>query len=626
MVSPDISPAPRGRAAPAAGPARIAIVGMGPRGLLVLERLLTLAEAEPWRPLRIAVFEPGEPGVGMHLRGQPGYLMLNTVASQLSVFPDLPAVACGPARPGPSLYDWCRARDVRLDTRGQPSAALDGRPVERGDFLPRSLLGDYLHWSFARITERLPAHVELVLHREAVAACRRGAEGAGWLLDGAGGTREQTDALFLTTGHGAGAPAAPQAMAQALRPYPLPGSLAAVGAGESVAIAGLGLCAMDALAALTVGRGGRMQGSGASTTYRPSGEEPRILLFSRGGRPFHARPGRFDPHWQRAQPTFLTPEAVRDLRARTPGGRLDFERQVLPLMKDEMRAAYWRGCARLAGGAAPAQVEALLQSARDEAGRGDAFDRLAQLHGPFDPDEALQTGPVALPAGDYAAWVRGWIARDLEEARKGLAGSPIKAALEVWRDLRDGLRRIVAHDGLAPASRERFYRAYAPLANRLVGGPQMERHEELLALIDAGTVQVLPPAHAVPDEGGWRLRPREAGRPKVQVRHLVQARMEACGLRGAASPLLARMHGEGTLRAFDNLGAVAVDAEGHPLDAGGRALADAWVFGPATEGATYYNHYVASGGGYCRASHEAQRAAEGCLALLGGREELAWKH
>jgi uncharacterized NAD(P)/FAD-binding protein YdhS len=605
-------------------PGRIAIVGMGPRGLLVLERLLTLASAEPRLPVRIAVFEPGEPGVGVHVRGQPGYLMLNTVASQLSVFPDLPSVACGPARPGPSLYDWCRSRDIRLDSRGQPCGTLDGRRVEQGDFLPRSLLGDYLHWSFERITADLPAHVSLVVHREAAVACRREIPDGGWVLEGAKGTREQADALFLTTGHGSAAPAAPMPAA-ALRPYPLPQVLAAVGAQGSVAIAGLGLCAMDAIAALTAGRGGRVREAGGALVYEPSGREPRILLFSRCGRPFHARPGRFDPGWQRAQPTFLTAAAVEDLRARAPGGRLDFEQQVLPLMKDEMRAAYYRGCARLGGGAAQARVEGMLLSARSPAARVHAFDSLRQLHGPYDPDEALQTGPVALPARAYAAWVREWIARDLRESRKGLAGSPTKAALEVWRDLRDSLRRIVAHDGLTPASRARFFRAYAPLANRLVGGPQMERHEELLALIDAGVVQVLPPAHAAFEEGRWRLRPREAGQPEVEVQHLVQARVEASGLRGGASPLLSRMHGDGTLRAFDDLGAVEVDAEGHPLDAEGRLLDNAWVFGPATEGTTYYNHYVASGGGYCRASHEAQRAAAGCLALLAGREELAWK-
>ncbi len=605
MVSPDCS---------AARPGHIAIVGMGPRGLLVLERLLTLASAEPRLPVRIAVFEPGEPGVGVHMRGQPGYLMLNTVASQLSVFPDLPSVACGPARPGPTLYDWCAARGTRLDGRGQPCAAPGGRPVEPGDILPRSLLGDYLHWSFARITASLPAHVSLVVHHEAVVACRESSAG-GWVLDGADGRREHADALFLTTGHGGASPATP-----ALRPYPLPGVLAAVGARDSVAIAGLGLCAMDAIAALTAGRGGRVREvAGGSLVYEPSGHEPRILLFSRGGRPFHARPGRFDPGWQRAQPTFLTAGAVADLRARASSGRLDFEQQVLPLMKDEMRAAYYRGCARLAGGTALARVEGMLLPARGVAARAYAFDCLQQLHGAYDPDEALQTGPVALPAREYGAWLREWIARDLQESRKGLAGSPAKAALEVWRDLRDNLRRIVAHDGLMPASRACFFRTDAPLANRLVGGPQMERYEELLALIDAGVVRVLPPAYAAFEDGHWRLRPREAGQPEVEAQHLVQAQVEASGLGGAAWPLLSQMHAEGNLRPIDGLGTVDVDADGHPLDADGRPHANAWMFGPATEGATYYNHYVASGGGYCRASHEAQRAVAGCLALLGWR-------
>src|SRR5205807_2443419 len=123
---------------------RVAIVGLGPRGLLVMERLAALAVGTPDQPLEIVVFEPGEPGTGVHHRDQPDYLMLNTVACQLSVFPDAPTVAGGPVRPGPNLYDWCVARDIRLDARGHVCTQGAGRAVAPGDFLPRRLLGEYL--------------------------------------------------------------------------------------------------------------------------------------------------------------------------------------------------------------------------------------------------------------------------------------------------------------------------------------------------------------------------------------------------------------------------------------------------------------------------------------------------
>lgn len=56
----------------------------------------------------------------------------------------------------------------------------------------------------------------------------------------------------------------------------------------------------------------------------------------------------------------------------------------------------------------------------------------------------------------------------------------------MWRDCRDLLRLVADRNGLTESSTLAFYGTWAGLGNRLVGGPQKERHEDLLALIDAG--------------------------------------------------------------------------------------------------------------------------------------------
>ncbi|QDO82681.1 FAD/NAD(P)-binding protein [Shewanella psychropiezotolerans] len=63
------------------------IIGLGPRGLSVLHRILCHAKSSPNINISIAIFEPNEPGVGVHSTEQPDYLLLNTVAGQLSMFP-----------------------------------------------------------------------------------------------------------------------------------------------------------------------------------------------------------------------------------------------------------------------------------------------------------------------------------------------------------------------------------------------------------------------------------------------------------------------------------------------------------------------------------------------------------
>ncbi|MFH7365457.1 FAD/NAD(P)-binding protein, partial [Pseudomonas syringae group genomosp. 7] len=87
----------------------------------------------------------------------PDYLMLNTMAGQLSSFSSA-FPACAP--PGPSFLQWCRSQDVRLDERGHVSTDGRCRAVVFGDFLPRALLGRYLQYSYRLLLQCCPAHVQ----------------------------------------------------------------------------------------------------------------------------------------------------------------------------------------------------------------------------------------------------------------------------------------------------------------------------------------------------------------------------------------------------------------------------------------------------------------------------------
>ncbi len=58
-----------------------------------------------------------------------------------------------------------------------------------------------------------------------------------------------------------------------------------LGAGESVAITGFGLSALDVVSSLTLGRGGRFRRDCSGVLYLSSGREPTILLASHSGAP-----------------------------------------------------------------------------------------------------------------------------------------------------------------------------------------------------------------------------------------------------------------------------------------------------------------------------------------------------
>lgn len=601
-------------------PLRIGIVGLGSRGLGILERLLALAPRLAPRLIEVTIFEPDRPGSGLHRSDQPDYLLLNTIACQLSVFPDRAAIGAT-GRSGPDFYTWCAERRLRLSEDGQVS--LDaGRPVEPTDFLPRRLLGEYLNWAYASITNQLPFNVRLRLFQEQAIDVFPLHGTRGYRLHGSAKTQVDVDRLFVTVGHtGQREPVSADEASLIASVYPLPSSLAAIRAGAVVGIEGFGLASMDTLAALTKGRGGRFVRIEDGLRYLSSGQEPELILYSRGGLPFRARPfSRADR--VRHQALFATPAQIEFLREQHEGRQLDFEDDLLPLLLAEMRAAYYLACS--------SQVQAsVLQRAFHEDRLDAEFTALAQQWGHFEPLEHLLLTLPALGSIPYAQWVRAFIADDLAESQRGVAASPLKSALEVWRDLRDVLRDAVNHMGLQPDSRLRFYSLYAPLINRTVAGPQLERHEELLALIDAGRVRIAPGrliAAGPAQQSGISLTFSEQPQTPVNLDWRVRAHVPSSGLLATDSRILKALHEHALIRPISprpGHDGIDVDSHGHPLDLFGRSLSNLWLAGPAVEGGTYYNHYVPSSGAWSRALSDAHRMAGACLGLADQRHVAA---
>lgn len=562
----------------------VAIIGMGSRGLSVLEQLIGMSRKDVANPLRIEVFDPRTPGSGLHLAEQPDYLMLNTMAGQLSAFSSA-FPACEPE--GWTFLQWCQVNAIRLDERGHVSADGQGRPVEFGDFVPRKLLGRYLQDSYRYLLRQCPAHVQVRHHPEPVTGCRERAADGGFRVQTAYRALD-VDAVLLTCGHAAtGDDAQP--------------------VGESVLIEGLGLTAMDALAGLTQGRGGRyVRDPGfAGWRYLPSGREPKIALYSRSGLPFHARP-QWHPSVHAALPrVFFTADALVGLRQQSTTGRLDFARDVLPLIKDEMRAVFWQAKVRLD---APRRLLALQQAlgdVRDHASRETLFKALAEQWGEFEPQQWLTTGRWCGDNDAYAQWFVQWIERDLAMSRLGTVNSPVRLALEVWRDYRDLLRAVADRNGLTEGSTASFYGEWAGLSNRLVGGPQKERSEDLLALIQAGVVTILPPMD-------------EASCSSVPFETLIRGRVAHSGLSVSRDPLLNDLLRQGLIHPAHTYPADGIDTDpsGRALRSDGSAHARLWALGPAVEGCTFYNHYVPTPDPACRALIEARQVAEACLAAL----------
>lgn len=607
----------------------VAVIGMGPWGLAVLERLVTTwMERSDIPGLTVHVIDPSMPGPGVFGGDQPDYLILNTPCGEHSMYP-FPEAARG--RRATGFHEWAVNEGYQwVGDRCERTTA--GRPISPHDFLPRRLMGEYLAWFYRCLVEEAPASVRIV-HHETLAvdvATREGRE----RVQLANGAVLEVDHVVLTTGHTANERSLPEFM---LAPYPVGALQRAIRPGSSVAIRGMGLVAVDVVTALTVGRGGTFIRRNGGLHYLPSGEEPRLSLFSRSGYPYCAKSLGAADMTGGYRPTILTPEAVANLRRipgppaasplapdgaapPRPGGRpIDARRELVPLVLAEMTSCYYHECAAAEQGPeAGRAVAATLAAAWRTGTYPAAVADLAERFGPFDATEALfaKGGGSFLSGKDYQTHVSAMLEQDVAAARVPNGSSPHKRAQEVLRALRDTLRLALEFGGLTAASYRDFQANLRNPLARLVAGPPVHRSEQLLALMDAEIVRMpFGPAPAVlPAKQGAVVVSRFLDNPHAErVDHVVVGHLDEPTIHRSSSPLLRRLYDRGRIRQLhldgEDVGSIDLTDDFHPRTASGveRRL---WVFGAPSEGVRYYTAYLPSPASRVRAFLDAGRCVD----------------
>ena len=377
---------------------RIAIVGCGPKGLYALERLLSHSAASGAEGLEIDVYESHPaPGAGpVYDPSQPPYLPMNFPSRQVDM--------------------WWRGDVSSVVGRQDDFSAWCGRPG--GEYAPRAEVGRYLTEGLSAILEAAPNAVRAQIVPTRVDEVRSAPNG--WMVIAAGDTQTY-EQVMLTTGH---------------QPLPTGGvtvPTSSVSPGSTVAVRGFALTFIDAMLAMTEGRGGRFCEDRATVTYESSGAEPRrIIPFSRSGRPMQEKCG--------ADETPLT--GTLDTSHSKVGGATpigDLETTLIPTLADLVVADV-----------RPAALQWLRSAIRESGGQD------------LDPDiRASLTG------------------RD--EVKRSLGSA--------WRAAYPAVVRALGGEGLAAEQWPAFRRLAAEM-ERIAFGPPPISVRKLLALVDAGIVDL----------------------------------------------------------------------------------------------------------------------------------------
>jgi hypothetical protein len=599
-----------------------AIVGLGSWGLCVLERTVHRARQLD-SSIRVHVVEPGQLGGGVYSVAQPDYLILNNPCGQLSLYaaPDQeedPAYAVG-------LYEWAVDQDYRrVDNEYRIGAGGDA--ILPTDYLPRRLMGEYLAWFYEALVAEAPSNLEIVRHYASATDITPeiGDRETVWLDDG---STISVDHVVLTSGHTFNEERVSTSSAvHYLRPYPVEFFDTVVAPGEPIAVAGMGLVGYDLVTALTIGRGGTYSDVGDRKIYLPSGREPRIYLYSRSGVPYCAKSAHgVDPTGD-YQPVVCTPAAFREMT--NPSGsplrrRVDFRNDLLPLLYAEMQVRYYVHAALLRSGVAAANlVRDQLQIGWETGTFARVVDRLEPTYGFFDPASVVfaDEGAHFSSSSAYESHVRQMVESDLNDALM-VGGSPVKAAQEVTRILRDQMRAVIEYGGLSMQSFIDFQMTIRGRVNRLEAGPPPLRSQQLLALFDAGVVSVPFGPHPIvstADDDSIVIRSTKLAEPfEATVRHVVRGHLDLPSLARSSSPLLSHLFTKGRLTQFSyggqTVGSVAISEDFHPYDAEGRLQATLSLLGVLTEGVRYFTHYLPSPRSRLRAVYDAQATVEAIL-------------
>ena len=585
----------------------VVIVGAGPKGIGLLERIAANAPELSRGRLTVHLVDPFPPGPGRVWRfAQSPLLRMNSMPEDVTMFTDDTVTCDGPIRPGPTLAEWVTGvRDGTIPATVAAALTTELHTVTATTFPTRRLQSAYLTWFYEQVRAGLPDTVEVRVHATRAVDVTGTADGPQtvWLADG---DPLVADVVVLALGHLDAAPGpgeaaiAAAAHAHGLRyvppAYTADLDLSHLAPGEPVLLRGFGLAFVDLAVLLTEGRGGRFTETGDGTlAYHPSGAEPVLWAGSRRGVPYHAKPGYRLRGAPAPLPRFFGPPEIDALLARP--GRLDFDTDVWPLMAKDIGWGYYHELFTGHPGRVrmdldefaeryalldwdSADLRALVAKAvPDDEDRLDiaAVDR--PLRGLTFADRAALTEHIS-------AHVEADLARRADASFSADLGAFL-ALLSVF----GRLAQLVAAGKLTPVSQVDdvdgwwfgFFSFYA-------SGPPGHRLRELLALVRAGIVRFAGPELRVRVVDGRFAADSPAVPGTIEATTLIDARLPAPSVRRATDPLLRTLFDRGEVAeellldvaTARGTGRIHTTADGLLVDAHGTPHPRRFALGPHT--------------------------------------------
>ncbi|WP_446470717.1 FAD/NAD(P)-binding protein [Xenorhabdus stockiae] len=535
----------------------ITIIGSGPRGMSVLERLVTRLNDNPGKyNLDIILVDYHKIGQGrIWDSSQSENYIMNTLSTEISAFSGHGSI--DEARPGygPSFAEWWRNEFNDFE--------------KYQGYAPRKYYGKYLEFVYKTIKKHLPIGIKLIERNDLIIDIEK--DNGGYYVVSKNHLKWKSNAIILTTGHSKneysdkinklsnfternseikffGDGYASEMVLSSIKPN------------ESVGVIGLGLSFFDIISELTEGRGGQFIEKNGDFIYLPSKLEPNLYCGSRSGLPILARGKNEKSSNYKHEHRIFTISKVKKLRSRRKNN-LDFIEDIWKLLEAEVNYVYFNQIIINEIGINSSKTftsaivneniedsEKLSLIASEILGREVLSLNLKTLARPFSKKnftniEEWENSLISL------------LSDDLSEAESGNISSPLKSALDVLRNSRDNIRAAVDFGGLSPNDHKLFLYEYLPIITLLSAGPPLFRIKQLIALIKAGVVTIVPPNMDISyNDKTYILCSDAVNHYQQPVTTLIDARIPTVSLQTDKNPLIKNLFNKGIFSPFVNHG------------------------------------------------------------------------
>lgn len=526
---------------------KIAIVGGGPRGLSILERIVEWSREE--QVLQITMFDPHGPGGKVWRESQPFALMMNSVVSQVTLFTDETLSTKGPVAKGPNLYEWAKNEATAFIQKHHFEHWLElleeCENLGENDHCSRVLYGTYQKWFYEYVQTRMTEQTSVKFFKDTVRAVKMYED---QFLVYTRAVETTVDYVILALGHQENELTEQEQLLATYASehrlfYVSPKNAAdahleAITENSSVLLRGLGLVFFDYLTLLTSERGGVFKEQDGELTYIPSGKEPKIIAGSGRGIPYHARGKNQKGYGEEYQPRFLKEKSLNKIKRK---GQFPAER-FFELLKKEVEFVYYTTLIK------EGYPNVNVQKFSEEFIRTKGASSVLVKYG-LNEKEYWDWSVVQHPdqqihePESFQHFMVKYLTEDYEEAQKGTLSGPVTAAFDCLKDLRDEIRFMLDHQLFSDDDTKKWlWDWFTPLNTFLSIGPPLERTAELKALINAGIVTIIGPKMKLETETDCFVAYSEKfPEKKYKTQFLIEARVTKTANQLSLNPLMQQL-------------------------------------------------------------------------------------